>query len=400
MTAEPTTEPTLEPTAEPTLEVAVTGVAAGGDGIGRAPTGQVVFVAGAAPGERVRVAVTEQRADYLRATVADVLDASPDRVAAPCPHRAEGCGGCPWQIFAPDAQLRWKRDIVAEALARLAGEREIEVEAAGAVPANAYRTTVRVAIDPAGRPAYHRHRASGLVAVDSCLVTHPRLAELLRTSRFPGAREVVLRVSAATGEETVLQRPTRGPSGPRFLREAVAGRLWRVSAAAFFQSGPDAAGLLLETVTAMVGDALPKGGVLVDAYAGVGLLGGAVSAHRGARVVAIESHRAAAADARINLAHLDGTVLTTEVGRWQPPPRHRIDVVIADPARPGLGRPGTAALLRAGAARFVLVGCDPASLARDTRLLTAGGYHLREVKVLDLNPHTSHVEAVARFDRG
>ncbi len=73
--------------------------------------------------------------------------------------------------------------------------------------------------------------------------------------------------------------------------------------------------------------------------------------------------------------------------------------MIADPARPGLGRPGTEALLRAGAARFVLVGCDPASLARDTRLLLAGGYRLREVSVLDLNPHTSHVEAVASFDR-
>jgi 23S rRNA (uracil1939-C5)-methyltransferase len=246
----------------------VTGVAAGGDGIARLASGRVVFVTGAGPGERVRAVVTEERTDYLRAVVGEVIEASPDRLAAPCPHRAAGCGGCPWQVFSSDAQLRWKRDIVADALARLAGEREVAVVPVGSVPAEGYRTTVRVAVDDQGRPAYHRRGGEGLVTVDSCLVAHPALAELLRSSRFPEAREVVLRVSAATGEHTVLRRPVRGPSGPRSLRERVGGRWWRVSAAAFFQSGPAAAELLLETVAGMVGDALPPGGVLVDAYSG------------------------------------------------------------------------------------------------------------------------------------
>lgn len=384
--------------AGPVIEVAVTAVAAGGDGIARAPSGQVVFVTGAGPGERVRAVVDDQKPDYLRATVIDILDASPDRVVAPCPHRAAGCGGCPWQVFTPGAQLRWKRDIVADALGRLAGEREVGVVAGAAVAPLGYRTTARMAVDEDGRPAYHRWRAGGLVTVDSCLVAHPLLAELLRTSQFAGAREVVLRVSAATGEHTVLRRPTRGPSGPRFIRERVGGRWWRVSAAAFFQSGPAAAELLLETVVGMVGDALPQGGLLVDAYAGVGVLGGAVAAARGAKLVAVESQRAAAADARANLADLDAAVVTAEVGRWEPSKRRPVDVVIADPARPGLGRPGANAVLRARPARLVLVSCDPASLARDARLLLDGGYRLAEVTALDLNPHTSHVEAVSRFD--
>jgi 23S rRNA (uracil1939-C5)-methyltransferase len=332
--------------------------------------------------------------------VADVLDRSPDRVEAPCPHRAAGCGGCPWQVFAPAAQLGWKRDIVADALGRLAGERGVEVTASGGVPPWGYRTTVRVAVDGDGRPAYHQRHDAGLVTVDSCLVTHPRLEELIRTSHFPGAREAVLRVSAATGEHTVLLRPARSAQGRAFLHEAVGGRLWRVSAASFFQSGPAAAELLSETVAALVGDALPVGGTLIDAYAGVGALGGVLAARRAAHLVAIESHRSAAADARANLADLDAEVIMTEVGRWASAPGAApVDLVIADPARPGLGRPGVDALLASRPSRLILVGCDPASLARDVRLVTTGGYRLGQVKVLDLSPHTTHVEAVARFDR-
>jgi 23S rRNA (uracil1939-C5)-methyltransferase len=385
--------------AAPTVELTVTGVVAGGDGIARLSSGQVVFVAGAAPGERVRAAVTEVRADYLRATLTDVLEPSADRVVAPCPHRAAGCGGCPWQAFTPEAQLRWKRDVVAESLRRIAHLGAVPVTVAGAVPPEHYRTTVRTAVGADGRPAYHRRRDAGLVAVDSCLVAHPALERMLRTSRFPGAREVVLRVSAATGEHTVLRKPGAAHRA-HFLKERVGGRWWRVSAAAFFQSGPAAVALLQDTVSALIGDALPSGGTLVDAYAGVGVLGEAIASARRARLVAIESNRAAAADARANLVDVDATVVTGAVRAWSraagTPP---VDVVIADPPRPGLGRPGVEALAGAEPGRLVLVSCDPASLARDVGLLAGCGYQLAEVRVLDLSPHTSHVEAAARFDR-
>ncbi|MDP9419515.1 MAG: hypothetical protein M3P53_05105 [Actinomycetota bacterium] len=72
---------------------------------------------------------------------------------------------------------------------------------------------------------------------------------------------------------------------------------------------------------------------------------------------------------------------------------------MADPSRPGLGRPGVAALAAAGASRLVLVSCDPASLARDTRLLAAEGYTLSALALVDAFPHTFHVETVSRFDR-
>ena len=76
-----------------------------------------------------------------------------------------------------------------------------------------------------------------------------------------------------------------------------------------------------------------------------------------------------------------------------------VDVVVADPARSGLGRPGAAALARIGAPVFVLVSCDAASLGRDAKLLATAGYRHARTVVIDTFPHTTHVEAVTRFTR-
>jgi len=125
-----------------------------------------------------------------------------------------------------------------------------------------------------------------------------------------------------------------------------------------------------------------------------------LGAAAGASVVAIESDQPAVADARVNLADLDARVVPTEVGRWRPGKGGRpADVMVADPSRTGLGRPGVQAVGASRAGRLVLVSCDPASLARDVVLLGDAGYHLAGVTLVDSFPHTFHVETVARFDR-
>jgi 23S rRNA (uracil1939-C5)-methyltransferase len=103
----------------PVLELTTTGVAAGGAAVARDEDGRVVFVRGALPGERVRVVVTDERRSYASARVAEVLEAAPDRVDPPCPHVAEGCGGCDWQHIAPDAQPALRTAIVRDALSRI-----------------------------------------------------------------------------------------------------------------------------------------------------------------------------------------------------------------------------------------------------------------------------------------
>jgi tRNA/tmRNA/rRNA uracil-C5-methylase (TrmA/RlmC/RlmD family) len=106
------------------------------------------------------------------------------------------------------------------------------------------------------------------------------------------------------------------------------------------------------------------------------------------------------ADARVNLSDVDARIVASDVARWRPKRSDgRVDVVIADPPRTGLGRPGVVAVVAARAPRVVLVSCDPASLGRDAALLRDAGYDLESVALVDSFPHTFHVETVSRFDK-
>ncbi|MDQ3306121.1 MAG: TRAM domain-containing protein, partial [Actinomycetota bacterium] len=102
------------------LTLVPTAMVAGGDALARDPDGRVVFVAGALPGEQVRARLIEARRDFARAVAVEVLDPSPDRVAPPCPALAAGCGGCTWQHVSAEAQVRFKADLVVDALRRIA----------------------------------------------------------------------------------------------------------------------------------------------------------------------------------------------------------------------------------------------------------------------------------------
>ena len=392
------------------IVVEPTAMAAGGSALARDAGGRVVFVDGALPGERVRARVVDTRKDFARAVAVDILEPSPDRVAPPCPALAAGCGGCTWQHVSAAGQARLKGEIVLDALRRIAKLVEVPTPAHASLDGPVLRTTARLAVSPAGRAGHRPNAGTGAVEADTCLAAHPRLEELIVAGRYPGAGEVLLRVSVATGERLVVvdraadrvQVPEgvavfqEGDRRPAFVHEDVAGRRFRVSAGSFFQAGPVAAAALATTVDTAVGDALAEGDVLVDLYAGVGLFASVVGAGRGAKVVAVESDPSAVADARINLSDLDAKVVAAEVARWRARPAA---VVIADPSRSGLGRPGAGAVAATGAQRVVLVSCDPASMARDTALLGESGYRLASVTLVDAFPHTFHVETVSRFER-
>jgi 23S rRNA (uracil1939-C5)-methyltransferase len=87
----------------------------------------------------------------------------------------------------------------------------------------------------------------------------------------------------------------------------------------------------------------------------------------------------------------------TELGRWRAGAGTAIDLVVADPARSGLGRPGVAAVVSTRPAPLVLVSCDPVSLARDAALLAEHGYRPESVEIVDVFAQTPHVETVTRF---
>jgi 23S rRNA (uracil1939-C5)-methyltransferase len=389
----------------PQERLTTAGMATDGRAVARDSNGKVVFVGGALPGETVEVEMLEQRAHWSSARAVRVLAPSPDRVAPPCPRRAAGCGGCGWQHVEAGAQRRLKAAMIAEALGRMGGLRDVELEPTVELPPWQWRTSIRAGVVE-GRAALRREHSHELVSIHDCLTAHPILVPLLAEPLFGTATSVVLRCGARTGERLVAPTPLGAvmdvPADVhlREFHEQAAGRTWRVSAGSFFQGRPDGADALSTGGPPAARDTLdlgapPPGRRAVDAYCGVGLFAG-VLADLGWSVTAVEGAKASVADARRNLAGLPVEVVRADVRRWEPVVA---DLVVADPSRAGLGRRGVSRLSATGASRLVLISCDVASLGRDAGLLTSAGFSLGSVTPVDMFPQTWHVEVVSIFDR-
>lgn len=403
------------------VEVSVERMVAGGVGLGHDVDGTVVLVSGALPGERVVATVGRRTRRLVQAATSAVVAASPHRVDPPCPHLADGCGGCDLQFCQPAALAGYKCDVVADALAHLGRVAGPTVEPGPPLPPWGFRTTVRAAVDATGRAGLRRARSHEPVAVDHCAVAHPLVDEVLATGRFPGATEVTIRASASTGERLVVVVPgagrpdevlaavevpasvaVAGPDGrgrdgqPVAIHEDVADRLWRVSAGSFFQTRPDGARVLADTVVDAV-TAVGRDGAVVDLYSGVGLFAGVLrTAGWSGAITAVERSASSVADAVHNLSGDDVSVVAGDVDRWGPQPA---SVVVADPARSGLGARAAGVVAATGATTVVLVSCDAAALGRDVSLLGGHGFVHRRSVVVDLFAHTHHVEVVTTLTR-
>lgn len=385
-------------------DVRVEKLVAGGEGLARLADGRVVFVPAVIDGEDVSITVVQKKNDFARATLASVRGASPSRREPPCPHVARGCGGCDWQHMAPSHQLVAKAAIVSEAFARTA-KIEVEVPEAVALPAEARRTTIRVAAGSDGFPGFRAPESHDLVVTDSCLVAHESLSALMATQLFEAEGEATFRVSTHTGEVGGWCHEGRLLAGTTEsirkgekarLIEQVCGHEFQVSMGSFFQSSPSAAELIVDTVAAGLDALGARGGTLVDAYGGIGLFSKCFAGWFD-ELVLLESNRLACRDAITNLADCAATVIECNVEHWR---ASRANVVIADPSRAGLGKAGVRALLGAAASVIVLVSCDAVAAARDAQLIVHNGYNLQYVSALDLFPETHHVEVVSVFVRG
>ncbi|GGS15274.1 putative RNA methyltransferase [Streptomyces aureoverticillatus] len=420
-------------------EVEVGPVAHGGHCVARTGEGQVLFVRHALPGERVVARVTEgdEASRFLRADAVTVLDASKDRVEAPCPYAGPGrCGGCDWQHAKPGAQRRLKGEVIAEQLKRLAGltpeeagwdgtvmPAEGDKLPAGEVPS--WRTRVQYAVDPdSGRAGLRRHRSHEVEPIDHCMIAAEGVTELGVEQRDWSGMESVEAI-AATGSQDrqVILTPRPGARlplveldkpvsvlrveekdggvhrvhGRPFVRERADGRTYRVGNGGFWQVHPKAADTL---VTAVMQGLLPrKGETALDLYCGVGLFAGAIADRVGEEgaVLGIESGKRAVEDARHNLASFDRVRI--EQGKVESVlPRTgitEVDLIVLDPPRAGAGKQTVHHLAGLGARRIAYVACDPAALARDLGYFREGGYRVRMLRAFDLFPMTHHVECVA-----
>jgi len=377
--------------------------------------GRVLLVPFALPGEAVRVEVERERPGLVEARLAEVVSASPERTAPPCPYFAR-CGGCHYQHANYEFQVAQKLAVLREALRRIGKlEAPEEIEAVVASPWE-YRNRVQFHL-AGGEIGYLEAGSNRLCPVTHCPVASPEinralsvLREMVLDRRFPRFLRAIelftngseVQLNALEAERPVARRffdwcaESIPGAAEGALDYEAAGQVHRVSHKSFFQVNRFLTDRLVEI--ALEG---AEGAAALDLYAGVGLFSLALA--RGFRTVtAVESGASAMRDLEFNAARASLPVRavrsTVEVylEQLEQPP----DFVLADPPRTGLGKAVVRQLLRLRPPRLTIVACDPATLARDLGHLTAGGWRLERMTLVDLFPQTYHIETVAHLRLG
>jgi 23S rRNA (uracil1939-C5)-methyltransferase len=391
-----------------------------------------VLVDGAIPGELVLAHLHGRRGGVWRARAVEVLEPSPDRVTPPCPYVPD-CGGCDLQHVAYPRQLSLKREVVLDALRRQRVTVPAEVPVHGMADPWRYRRrgefhVVRGAegVRDAGL-GFNRARSWRPIAVDDCLIHHPTISRSLPALRSlvrrgaaddltalhltvgGGGRDLLVRARPRDGlDPAVLDEHALAAGGDVVWHTASVGMSWRgrefrLEPETFVQVNAEQMEVLYARVLEALGDV--AGRRVVDAYAGIGVLG-TVLAGDGAEVVCIEESRHSARlgllNARLNEVEERVRYVARPVEEALPAlgTGAHLDAAVLDPPRAGCAGPVCAWLALAGPPQVVYVSCDPATLARDLHLLAVlGPYRVESLDLVDMFPQTHHVESVVSLRR-
>lgn len=387
----------------------------------------VVLVRGGLPGERVRIRTEAQRQGAMRGSLEDIVTRSESRVDPACA-LAAACGGCPLMALEFGAQRKLKAERLARALG---GETPVEIEAAGS--SLGYRRRARLAFRKlAQRTLIGYRQAAGhqLVDVDTCIVLEPALQSALARVRerlapsLEGTGELDLSVREDAG--VMVQIRCDAPVSPAVYAAAealanappIAGVALRIAdgaparfgaqdvmlrasdggelhapPGAFAQANAEVNRRMAELVVAL---AEPQGARVLELYAGHGNFSIALAPHAQA-FWAVEGDAALADACRKNLAArglAHARTLSQDVSTLRFD--ERADVVVLDPPRAGAKQLADI-VRRVRATRVVYVSCHMTTLARDLKLLAPLGFRVDRAHMLDMFPHTAHVEAVVRL---
>ncbi len=351
------------------IEVTIEKVIFGGDGLARIGQGFVVFVPFAAEGDRARVRLIEKKAHHARAEIVELLAPGPGRENPPCPYYAK-CGGCQYQHLTYAEETRLKENQVREAFARVGKLPDAPILPIIAGQPYAYRNRITVHAE-SGRVGFRGVNGRELVDIRECLLARPEV----------NAQLTSLRGNRPADGHYSLRDSTVPPSG-------------------FFQANHD----MLEPLRALIAKALPeRGGQLLEGYCGGGFFTQIV-ASRFDRVLAVDNDPRTLRDAhRLNLANVewhdgDAAFVLPEELRALTETTGPQTSVLVDPPREGLPIRLAEALCCDPVAHLAYVSCDPATLARDARMLSKT-YRLVSVQPIDLFPRTAQVECVSVWRR-
>ena len=428
-----------------------------GNGVGKI-NGYPLFVQGALPGETVGVHVLKTLKNYGFAKVIDLIEKSPDRVDAPCVY-FDKCGGCQLQHLSYEGQLKWKQKMVENVMKRLGKIDAPVLSVKGMEEPWHYRNKSQIpfAQNEAGQAVagFYKTKSHAIVDMERCLIqtgeADMMMADLKGELAALGIRpydekshqgmlrHVVVRKGRATGEVMIVlvtkaKKFSQKEAAVAKIRELVPNvtsivqningektnvifgdetvTLWgkdtiedtignvrfEISARSFYQVNP----LQTEVLYKQALDYAQVEGNerVIDAYCGIGSIS-LFLAQKAGHVMGVEIVPQAIEDAKRN-AELNGFTNTYfEAGpaeevipRWYKEGKEA-DVLVVDPPRKGCDEALLNTIIEQKPKRVVYVSCNPATLARDLRILEDGGYKTQEVQPVDMFPHTTHCEAVA-----
>ncbi len=375
----------IENTGIDTTEIVIEKLVAGGEGLGFLD-GKAVFVPGTLPGEKVRVRLTQRHRDFDRASLLSVLVSSPARQEPPCA-LAGICGGCDWLHVRYEEQLAQKVSIVREAFRRVGrfDWKEISIHAG---PSLGYRNRVQMHRDGAGRLGFMGAGSRRVVPVETCPVSDRAINRVFDSPGLAPADMDRFTVWGCADTTAVQGMDRDGEVAVRVLEKEIV-----FSVDCFFQSNLSLVSQLVPFVMSGL-----SGESAADLYCGVGLFG-AFLADRFSRVTAVESSSLSLSYARRNMSGPAHDFYPMSVEQWMESgaARGRLDAVVVDPPRSGLGPEVRRWLTQAMPGRLIYVSCNPVTLARDLGELVRSGLTLEEVGLFDFFPQTSHIETAARL---
>jgi 23S rRNA (uracil1939-C5)-methyltransferase len=390
----------------PSMEIVLTAEkpAAGGRMLAR-HEGQVVFVAGAIPGERVKARVDRVTRQLAFAEVVDVLEPSPDRRASAVDI---ACGGSVYAHIAYARQLTLKSELLTDAFARIAKLNLGTPTPVMASREDGYRLRARLHIRN-GRFGFFREGTHDLCDAAATAQLLPDSLDALKrlqakVPEFNSAFSCELLENIPADERAIqiefAQSPAVIHGGPKVTdRLAIAGGSVTLThdVRSFFQSNRYLLAAFAERVVAQI----PDGGV-IDLYAGVGLFAVSLAALGRAGIVAIEGDRYSAADLESNARPYGDAVSVRRASVEEYLGLSSVrspSTIVMDPPRTGISTEAMSGILALKPHRAVYVSCDVATLARDARRLVEAGYQLTHLEAFDLFPNTAHVETLAVFSR-
>ena len=407
-----------------TFDILLEKLTYGGEAMGRLPDGRAVFVPFGLPGEQVRVELTEDKKNFARGKLLELLKASPERIDAKCKH-FEKCGGCHYQNLPYEKQLQAKTEILRDQLQRIGKIENPPVMQMVASPLEwNYRNHVQFHLTAEGKVGFINAKGNSTLPIEECHLPETGINAFWPELQFESNKDVD-RVSLRSGldEELMVVLESESPETPELEIEAdvsvvhlfdehavviagqdnlifkILGKDFRVSAASFFQVNTKMAEKMVEHLISRL--PVTASTTLLDVYCGVGLFSKFFAANC-QQVIGIEESESACEDFAYNLDEFDNVELYEgSAEEILPGLAGRLDsstYAIVDPPRAGLERYALDAILSIKPQIIAYVSCDPSTLARDAARLIVGGYRLVEVTPFDLFPQTYHIESISIFE--